>query len=137
MMTDPIADMLTRMRNALRIRRKKVQIPRSRIKVGIAEVLKREGYIGDFRLLDSKPEEMMAQQGWIEIDLKYGPEGEDIVTFVQRSSKPGRRVYSKVGELPSVLNGLGISILSTSQGILSDREARQKHVGGEVLCTVY
>src|SRR5580692_7888328 len=128
MMTDPIADMLTRMRNALRIRRKKVQVPRSRIKVGIAEVLKREGYIGDFRLIDSKPEEMMAQQGWIEIDLKYGPEGEDIVTFVQRSSKPGRRVYSKVDELPSVLNGLGISILSTSQGILSDREARQKHV---------
>ena len=137
MMTDPVADMLTRMRNALRIRRKKVLIPRSRLKVGIAEVLKREGYIADFRLVDSKPEDMMAQQGWIEIDLKYGPEGEDVMTFVQRSSKPGRRVYSKVDDLPLVLNGLGISILSTSQGILSDREARQKRIGGEVLCTVY
>lgn len=137
MMTDPVADMLTRMRNALRIRRKKVLIPRSRLKVGIAEVMKREGYISDFRLMDSKPEDKMAQQGWIEVDLKYGPEGEDVMTFVQRSSKPGRRVYSKVDDLPLVLNGLGISILSTSQGILSDREARQKRIGGEVLCTVY
>jgi small subunit ribosomal protein S8 len=137
MMTDPIADMLTRMRNALRIRRKKVQIPRSRLKVGIAEVLKREGYVNDFRLLDAKPADNIAQQGWIEIDLKYGAEGEDVMTFVHRNSKPGRRVYSKVDDLPLVLNGLGISILSTSQGILSDREARQKRIGGEVLCTVY
>ncbi len=137
MMTDPVADMLTRMRNALTIRRKKVRIPKSRLKVGIADVLKREGYVQDFRLLDSKPEEKVALQGWIEIDLKYGPEGEDVMTFVQRSSKPGRRVYSKVDDLPLVLNGLGISILSTSQGILSDREARQKRIGGEVLCTVY
>ena len=137
MMTDPVADMLTRMRNALRIRRKKVLIPRSRLKVGIAEVLKREGYVGDFRLVDSKPEDAIAKQGWIEIDLKYGPEGEDVMTFVQRHSKPGRRVYSKVDDLPLVLNGLGISILSTSQGILSDREARQKRIGGEILCTIY
>jgi small subunit ribosomal protein S8 len=137
MMTDPIADMLTRMRNALSIRRKKVQIPRSRMKVGIAEVLKREGYIGDFRLIEAKPDDMVSKQGYIEIDLKYGAEGEEVMTFVQRSSKPGRRVYSKVDDLPLVLNGLGISILSTSQGIISDREARQKHVGGEVLCTVY
>jgi small subunit ribosomal protein S8 len=137
MMTDPVADMLTRMRNALRIRRKKVMVPRSRLKVGITEVLKREGYVSDFRLVDAKPADNIAQQGWIEIDLKYGPEGEDIMTFVQRSSKPGRRVYSKVDDLPLVLNGLGISILSTSQGILSDREARQKRIGGEVLCTVY
>ena len=137
MMTDPVADMLTRMRNALRIRRKKVLIPRSRLKVGIAEVLKREGYVGDFRLVDAKPGDTVALQGWIEIDLKYGPEGEDVMTFVQRNSKPGRRVFSKVDDLPLVLNGLGISILSTSQGILSDREARQKRVGGEVLCTIY
>jgi small subunit ribosomal protein S8 len=137
MMTDPVADMLTRMRNALRIRRKKVLIPRSRLKVGIAEVLKREGYIGEFRLIDAKPGDKEALQGWIEIDLKYGPEGEDVMTFVQRNSKPGRRVFSKVDDLPLVLNGLGISILSTSQGILSDREARLKRVGGEVLCTIY
>lgn len=137
MMTDPVADMLTRMRNALRIRRKKVLIPRSRLKVGIADVLKREGYVGDFRLIDAKPEDTVAKQGWIEMDLKYGPEGEDVMTFVQRSSKPGRRIYSKVDDLPLVLNGLGISILSTSQGILSDREARLKRIGGEVLCTVY
>ena len=137
MMTDPVADMLTRMRNALRIRRKKVRIPKSRLKVGIADVLKREGYVQDFRLLERQAEDKIALQGWIEIDLKYGPEGEDVMTFVQRSSKPGRRVYSKVDDLPLVLNGLGISILSTSQGILSDREARQKRIGGEVLCTVY
>ena len=137
MMTDPIADMLTRMRNALRTRRKKVQIPRSRLKVGIAEVFKREGYISDFRLLDPKPRDKTSLQGWIEIDLKYGPEGEDVLSFVQRTSKPGRRIYSKVDDLPLVLNGLGISILSTSSGILSDREARQKRVGGEVLCTIY
>jgi small subunit ribosomal protein S8 len=137
MMTDPIADMLTRMRNALRIRRKKVLIPRSRMKLGIAEVLKREGYINDWRQFDAKPEDTVAKQGWIEIDLKYGPEGEDVLTFLQRSSKPGRRVYSKVDDLPTVLNGLGISILSTSQGIISDREARSKRIGGEVLCTVY
>jgi small subunit ribosomal protein S8 len=137
MMTDPVADMLTRMRNALRIRRKKVQIPRSRLKLGIADVLKREGYINDFRTVDSKPEDRIAKQGWIEIDLKYGPEGEEVLTYVQRASTPGRRVYSKVDDLPLVLNGLGISILSTSQGILSDREARAKRIGGEVLCTVY
>ena len=137
MMTDPIGDMLTRMRNALRIRRKKVQIPRSRMKLGIAEVLKREGNIHDFRAVDAKPKDTTALQGWIEIDLKYGPEGEDVLTYLQRSSKPGRRLYSKVDDLPLVLNGLGISILSTSHGIISDREARVKRVGGEVLCTVY
>ena len=137
MMTDPIADMLTRMRNALRIRRKKVRIPRSKMKLGIAEVMKREGYVLDYREIEGKPEEGHGGQGWIEIDLKYGPEGEDVLTFMHRSSKPGRRVYSKVDALPLVLNGLGISILSTSQGILSDREARAKRVGGEVICTVY
>jgi small subunit ribosomal protein S8 len=137
MMTDPIADMLTRMRNALRIRRKKVRIPRSRIKAGIADVMKREGYILDFRLQESKPEDGQGPQGWIEIDLKYGPEGEDVLTHLHRESKPGRRLYSRVDGLPLVLNGLGISILSTSHGIMSDREARQKRVGGEVLCTVY
>jgi len=137
MMTDPIADMLTRMRNALRIRRKKVRIPHSRMKLGIAEVMKREGYINDFRAQEAKPEDGHGPQGWIEIDLKYGPEGEDVLTFLQRASKPGRRMYSKVDALPPVLNGLGISILSTSLGILSDREARAKRVGGEVLCTVY
>ena len=105
--------------------------------MGIAEVMKREGYILDFRNLDSKPTEGMGPQGWLEIDLKYGPEGEDVLTHLHRESKPGRRLYSKVEALPMVLNGLGISILSTSHGIMSDREARTKRIGGELLCTVY
>src|SRR5581483_6641348 len=108
-----------------------------RLKVGIAEVMKREGYINDFRVADSKPDEGMGEQGWLEIDLKYGPEGEDVLTHLHRESKPGRRLYSKVDALPLVLNGLGISILSTSHGVLSDREARVKRVGGEILCTLY
>jgi len=137
MMTDPVADMLTRMRNALRIRRKKVLIPRSRLKVGIAEVLKREGYIDGYRTSESKPGDGIGPQGWLEIDLKYGPEGEEIIQAIDRVSTPGRRVYYRAKDLLRIMNGLGINILSTSQGVLSSREARQRGIGGEVLAPIY
>jgi small subunit ribosomal protein S8 len=137
MMTDPIADMLTRIRNALRIKETKVRIPRSKLKANIAGVLKREGYILDFQLQEPRPDDGHGPQGWLEIELKYGPDGEDVITYLQRVSKPGRRVYSRAGDLKPVVNGLGINILSTSRGVLSDREARSQKVGGEVLARVY
>lgn len=137
MMTDPIADMLTQIRNALTTRRKQVKIPRSTLKVQVADVLKREGYINDYRTQESKPGDGIGAQGWLEIDLKYGPEGEDVINVIDRVSKPGRRVYFKAKDLFRVMNGLGINILSTSQGVLSSREARVRGVGGEVLAEIY
>lgn len=131
MMTDPIADMLTRIRNAVRVERPHVEMPISKVKRGVAEVLKREGYIWDCAEVDSDPVKQLR------IDLKYGPNGEQLIQHVQRVSKPGRRIYSKANELKPVLNGMGISILSTSNGVMSDREARQKNVGGEVLCEIW
>ena len=131
-MTDPIADMLTRVRNANAIGRKVVDVPLSKIKLGIAEVLKRSGYIGDFRVLEGEPAERM-----IRIDLKYGPDGELVINEIQRMSKPGRRVYRGVTNLPRVLDGLGICILSTSKGLMNDTEAREQNVGGEVLATIW
>ncbi|MGE0707204.1 MAG: 30S ribosomal protein S8 [Planctomycetota bacterium] len=136
MMTDPIADFLTRIRNATRIKRAKVRIPRSKVKVAMAGVLKREGYVTDFRTMDSAPEDGMGAQGWLEIDLKYGPDGEDVITRIDRVSKPGRRIYRSATELRPVVNGLGIDILTTSRGVLSDREARAQNVGGEVMARV-
>lgn len=136
MMTDPVADLLTRIRNASAIRNDTVRIPQSKLKVAIADVLKREGYIRDHRKIDSKPEEGHGAQGWLEIDLKYGPDGEDVITSIQRVSKPGRRIYRNAKELKPVMGGLGIDILSTSSGVLSDREARAKNVGGEVVARV-
>ncbi len=130
-MTDPIGDMLTRIRNAIRNRRKTVRIPKSKMKIGIAEVLTKEGYIEGYELVEE------GVQGAIEIKLKYGPDGEVVIRKIERTSKPGRRVYGKIADLKPVLNGLGISVLSTSKGILSDREARRQRVGGEVLCTVW
>ena len=130
-MTDPIGDMLTRIRNAIRNKRKTVRIPKSRMKIGIAEVLVKEGYIDGFALVED------GIQGAIEIKLKYGPDGEVLINRIERNSKPGRRVYGKIGDLKPVLNGLGIAVLSTSKGILSDREARRQKIGGEVLCTVW
>lgn len=130
MMTDPIADMLTRIRNAVRVERQHVDIPTSRVKRGVAEVLKREGYIWDYTELEAEP------VGQLRIELKYGPNGERVIQSIQRVSKPGRRVFSKSRDLRPVLNGLGISIISTSQGVVSDREARQQNIGGEVLCEV-
>ncbi|MEC8553721.1 MAG: 30S ribosomal protein S8 [Planctomycetota bacterium] len=130
MMTDPIADMLTRIRNAVRVERQHVDIPTSRVKRGLAEVLKREGYIWDYKELEAEP------VGQLRIELKYGPNGERVIQSIQRVSKPGRRVFSKSRDLRPVLNGLGISIISTSQGVVSDREARQQNIGGEILCEV-
>ncbi|MFK7737904.1 MAG: 30S ribosomal protein S8 [Pirellulaceae bacterium] len=130
MMTDPIADMLTRIRNAVRVERPHVDIPASRVKCGVAEVLKREGYIWDYKEIEAEP------VGNIRIELKYGPNGERVIQEIQRVSKPGRRVFSKSRDLRPVLNGLGISIISTSQGMVSDREARQQNIGGEVICEV-
>lgn len=131
MWSDPIADMLTRIRNAARVRRKQVKIPSSKLKVGIARVLKDEGYITDFDVIED------TRQGILRIDLKYGARGEDVIHQIQRASRASRRVYRKVKDLPRVLDGLGIVIVSTSTGVLSDRVCREKNVGGELLCTVY
>jgi small subunit ribosomal protein S8 len=133
MMTDPIADMLTRIRNAVRIERPHVLLPLSRVKRGLAEVLKREGYIWDWR--EESPEGVPAKH--LVIQLKYGPNGERVIRHIRRVSKPGRRVYSRATGLQPVLGGLGISIISTSRGVISDREARQRNLGGEVLCEVW
>lgn len=130
MMTDPIADMLTQIRNAVRVERPHVDMPLSRMKRGVAEVLKREGYIWDYEVIDGEPVKQLR------IELKYGPNGERVIQQIRRVSKPGRRVYSKSRDLRPVLNGLGISIVSTSQGMFSDREARNQNIGGEVLCEV-
>ena len=131
MMTDPIADMLTRIRNAVSVERPHVELPASKVKRGLAEVLKREGYIWDFDEIEAKP----VQQ--LKLDLKYGPNGERVIQRIRRISKPGRRVYRKARDLKPVLNGLGITIISTSRGVVSDREARQRNLGGEVLCEVW
>jgi len=133
MMTDPIADMLTCIRNAVRIERPRVEMPLSKVKRGLAEVLKREGYIWDW----SVEQEEGAPRKQLNIDLKYGPNGERVIRHIRRVSKPGRRVYSQANGLKPVLNGLGISIISTSRGVISDREARQRNLGGEVLCEIW
>jgi small subunit ribosomal protein S8 len=130
MINDPIADMLTRIRNAIRIERPFVDVPLSGLRKSVADVLKREGYIWDYAEVDAEPAKLLR------IELKYGPNGEKIIQTVKRVSKPGRRVYAKCAELKPVLNGLGISIVSTSKGVVSDREARQQKLGGEVLCEV-
>ncbi len=131
MMTDPIADMLTRIRNAVRVERPFVDMPTSRVKRGIADVLKREGYIWDWKEVD---EGSPFKQ--LRLELKYGPSGERVIQSIRRISKPGRRTYSKSRELRPVLGGLGIQIVSTSHGVVSDREARRQNLGGEVLCEV-
>ena len=131
MMTDPIADMLTRLRNAVRVERPHVDVPLSKVKRGVAEVLKREGFIWDWKEVEGEP------QPQLRIELKYGPNGEHVIQRIRRISKPGGRVYTSAKDLRPVLNGLGISILSTSSGVISDREARQRNVGGEVLCEIW
>jgi small subunit ribosomal protein S8 len=131
MMTDPIADMLTRIRNAVRVEHTTVDLPVSKVKKGMAEVLKREGYIWDFEEVGEEPKRL------IRLHLKYGPNGERVIRFVKRVSTPGRRIYSAARELKPVLNGQGIKIISTSRGVVSDREARQRRLGGEVLCELY
>lgn len=131
MMTDPIADMLTRIRNAVRVERPYVDIPASRVKRGLADVLKREGFIWDWKEEDTEPAKTLR------LELKYGPNGERVIQTIKRLSKPGRRMYTRSKELRPVLGGLGIRIISTSQGVLSDREARRDKIGGEVLCEVF
>lgn len=131
MMTDPIADMLTRIRNAILIERPYVDVPASKLKAGVAEALQREGYIWDFEVIEAPP------QNVLRINLKYSPTGERVIQHIRRVSKPGCRVYSTIKDAPKVLQGLGVCILSTNKGVLSDREARQQHVGGEVLCEVW
>lgn len=131
MWSDPVADMLTRVRNAARVRKPQVSIPCSKVKVGIARVLKEQGYIVDFDVIED------TKQGQLRIELKYGPRGEDLIHRLKRESKPGRRRYVGVEELPKVLDGLGVAIVSTSRGILSDQACREQRIGGEVLCSVY
>jgi small subunit ribosomal protein S8 len=129
-LSDPIADMLTRIRNALRSGHEVVNVRASKICEGVCRVLKDEGYIEDYKRVEDN------KQGLLRLYLKYGPTGEDVVTDVHRISRPGCRVYKGVDDLPRPLNGLGISVVSTSHGVLSDRECREKNVGGEVLCVV-
>ena len=127
---DPIADMLTRVRNANRVGRRMVLIPRSKICLGIAQVLKDEGYIEEFDAIEGDV------QGQIRVKLKYSPSGDKVIHTIDRESKPGCRVYRSVQDLPKVLNGMGIAVVSTSKGVMSDRRARENNVGGELLCTV-
>ena len=129
-LSDPIADMLTRIRNALRVKADIVNVRASNVCEGIARVLKEEGYIEDYRRIDD------GKQGLLRIYLRYGPNGEEVVTELKRVSRPGRRVYCGVDDLPRPLDGLGVAIVSTSQGVLSDRQCRRRRIGGEVLCTV-
>lgn len=130
-MTDPIADMLTRLRNANSAHHESVAMPHSKLKVAIAEILKREGYIADFSVTDLKVGKELTLQ------LKFGPNRERAIAGVKRISKPGLRVYAKSTNLPHVLGGLGVAILSTSSGLLTDREAENKGVGGEVLAYIW
>ncbi len=130
-MTDPLADMLTRIRNGQRARKTKITSPASKLRAGVLDVLKREGFIRNF-----SQNEVRSGIMEIEIELKYH-EGDPVISEINRVSKPGRRVYSGIKDLPRVYDGLGISILSTNQGILSNREAKAKNVGGEVLCEIW
>ncbi|MCK4850336.1 MAG: 30S ribosomal protein S8 [Phycisphaerae bacterium] len=130
-LTDPIADMLTRIRNATRVSKPRVDICGSKTCAGIARVLKEEGFVEDFKFIEDN------KQGIVRVYLKYGPEGQPVINTIKRESRPGLRVYKPVSELPKVLNGLGIAVVSTSQGIMSDRQCRKANVGGELLATVH
>jgi small subunit ribosomal protein S8 len=148
MMTDPIADMLTRIRNANRIERPAVEMPATHLKRNIAQVLKEEGYVLDYQVGNLAPDdagrpvfqttsELGRPKAVLRIYLKYGPEGEKVIRHLERASRPGRRLYRRHDELKPVLDGLGIAILSTSKGVMSDRRARAERLGGELLCTVW
>jgi small subunit ribosomal protein S8 len=134
-MTDPIADMLTRIRNATLAHHTRVDIPASTLKVEIARILEREGYIQGFKVVEPKDGE--PPQKSIRLTLKYGPRGERVITGIERVSRPGRRVYFGRADVPVVLGGLGTSILTTSRGVMTGREAKREGVGGEVLCNVW
>jgi small subunit ribosomal protein S8 len=130
-MSDPLADMLTRIRNGVAARFESVEMPLSKLKVGVAKVLKEEGYITDYQIIDE------GVQGTLKVTLKYGPNDEQVITGIRRVSKPGLRQYKKSSNIPKVMSGLGVGILSTSKGIMTDREARRLNVGGELLCEVW
>jgi len=130
-MSDPLADMLTRIRNGVKAEFDSVDIPLSKLKVGVAKVLKEEGYVNDYHIIDQ------GVQGTLKVDLKYGPNSELVITGIRRISKPGLRQYKKSSNIPKVMSGLGVGILSTSQGVMTDREARKLNVGGELLCEVW
>jgi len=130
-MTDPIADMLTRIRNANQMKHEYVNIPASKIKLEILNVIKNEGYINDVEFVED------GKQGTIKVTLKYTDKKERVIKGITRISKPGLRVYAKSTEMPKVLNGLGIAVVSTSNGVMTDREARQKHTGGEVIAYIW
>ncbi len=137
-MTDPISDMLTRIRNAVTAKQTRVDLPASKLKAEIARILQDEGYIQGFRVLDEAAEKPGRQpRQVIRLFLKYGPRGERVITGIARISRPGRRVYFGVEEVPHVLGGLGTSILTTSQGVMTGRAAKKAGVGGEVLCNVW
>ena len=133
-MTDPIADMLARIRNATQSRHPRVDMPLSRLKVEIAKILESEGYIQGFKVVEPKAGE---PQGTLRVLLKYGPRGERVITGLERISRPGRRVYLGVDDVPPVLGGLGTNILTTSRGVMTGRAAKKAGVGGEVLCNVW
>lgn len=129
--TDPIADMLTRIRNANSVNKDVVDIPASNLKINIAKTLKDEGFIKEYKIIDNYP------QNKVRVYLKYGKDNEKVITGIKRISKPGLRVYVNKDEIPRVLGGLGIAVISTSRGVLTDKEARKEGVGGEVLCYVW
>lgn len=130
-MTDPIADFLTRIRNANMVMHEKVEIPASKTKIALAEILKNEGFIKDYEQIED------GKQGIIRVYLKYGPNREKVISGLKRISKPGLKVYCKKDEIPKVLGGLGIAVISTSKGIMTDKEARKLGLGGEVICYVW
>ncbi len=129
--TDTIADMLTRIRNANAMRYTEVKVPASNLKLELARILKEEGFIADYKVVEE------TAQGMIQLTLKYGPKKERVITGLKRISKPGLRVYAKKDEVPKVLNGLGIAVISTSKGIMTDKEARKQNLGGEVLAYIW
>ena len=131
MITDPIADMLTRIRNANQMRYKEVEVPASKIKIGIAKILKEEGFILDYKIVENNGQNILV------LSLKYGENRERVITGLKRISKPGLRVYVKAEDVPRVLNGLGIAIISTSKGLMKDKDAREQSLGGEVLAYIW
>lgn len=130
-MTDPLADMLTRIRNAGMVKFETVEMPLSKVKTGVAAILKKEGFINDYQVIDADT------QGVLRIEMKYDQNNERIITNLKRVSKPGRRIYVKHDQIPKVMSGLGIAIISTSKGIFTDKEARAMKIGGELLCEVW
>lgn len=130
-MTDPIADMLTRVRNAVQAKHQKVDMPASRLKAEIARILKEEGYISHYKTSDEEG------KNFLTLFLKYGPKGEQVISSIERISRPGCRVYVSKTEIPKVLGGLGINILTTSHGVMTGKQARRQGFGGELLCNIY